>query len=51
LKFPYECFLSVLPFEGYCCRLCPPHNSWRKNHKEHFSSVSTRHPMFCFLVY
>jgi hypothetical protein len=19
LKFPYECFLSVLPFEGNCC--------------------------------
>jgi hypothetical protein len=24
LKFPRECFLSVfLPFEGYCCKLCP----------------------------
>jgi hypothetical protein len=23
LKFPYECFLSVLLFEGYCCKLCP----------------------------
>jgi hypothetical protein len=21
LKFPYVCFLSVLQFEGYCCKL------------------------------
>jgi hypothetical protein len=23
LQFPYECFLSVLQFKGYCCKLCP----------------------------
>jgi hypothetical protein len=33
LKFPYECFLAVLPFEGYCCKLCPSYNPRRKNHK------------------
>jgi hypothetical protein len=31
LKFPYECFLSVLVlFEGYCCNLCPSNNTRRK---------------------
>jgi hypothetical protein len=30
LEFPYECFLSVLPFEGYCCKLCPSNNARRK---------------------
>jgi hypothetical protein len=31
LKFHYECFLSVLlPFEGYCCKLCPSNNPRRK---------------------
>jgi hypothetical protein len=34
LKFPYECFLSVLPFEGCCCKLCPSNNSRRKNHRD-----------------
>jgi hypothetical protein len=34
-KFPYECFLSVLlPFEGYCCKLCPSNNPKRNNHKD-----------------
>jgi hypothetical protein len=34
-KFLYECFLSVLlPFEGYCCKLCPPNNHRRTNHKD-----------------
>jgi hypothetical protein len=49
LKFPYECFLSVLPFEGHCCKFCPSHNSRRKNHTEYFSSVSTRLLCFVFL--
>jgi hypothetical protein len=30
LQFPYECFLSVLPFVGYCCKLCPSNNPRRK---------------------
>jgi hypothetical protein len=31
LKLPYECFLSVLlPFKGYCCKLCPSKNPRRK---------------------
>jgi hypothetical protein len=35
LKFPYECFLSVLLlFEGYYCKLCPSNNPRRKNHKD-----------------
>jgi hypothetical protein len=34
LKFPYEHFLSVLPFEDYCCKLCPSNNPRRKNHKD-----------------
>jgi hypothetical protein len=30
LKFPYECFLSVvLPFGDYCCKLCPSNNPRR----------------------
>jgi hypothetical protein len=42
LKFPYECFLSViLPFKGYCCKLCPSNNPRRKSHSDYFSSVST----------
>jgi hypothetical protein len=32
LKFLHECFLSVLPFEGYCCKLFSSNNSRRKNH-------------------
>jgi hypothetical protein len=28
--FPYECFLSILPFECYCCKLCPSNNPRRK---------------------
>jgi hypothetical protein len=48
LKFPYECFLSVLPFEGYCYKLCPSNNPRRKNHTDHFS-VSTRGLCFVFL--
>jgi hypothetical protein len=32
LKFPYECFLSVLLlFEGYCSKLCPSNNPRRKS--------------------
>jgi hypothetical protein len=34
LKFPYECFLSILLFEGYCCELCPSNNPGRKNRKD-----------------
>jgi hypothetical protein len=34
LKFPYECFLSVLPFEGYCFKLFASNNPGRKNHKD-----------------
>jgi hypothetical protein len=30
LKFPYECFLSALQFEGYCCKLCPSNSPRRK---------------------
>jgi hypothetical protein len=30
LKFPYKCFLSVLPFERYCCKFCPSNNPRRK---------------------
>jgi hypothetical protein len=30
-KFPYECFLSILPFEGYCCKVFPSNNPRRKN--------------------
>jgi hypothetical protein len=37
LKFPYECFLSALPFEGYCCKLCSSDNPRRKNHTVPFS--------------
>jgi hypothetical protein len=32
-KFPYKYFLSVLPFEGYCCKLCPSNDPIRKNHR------------------
>jgi hypothetical protein len=45
LKFPYECFLSVLLFEGYCCKRCPSNNPRRKSlapTSSNFSSVSTR---------
>jgi hypothetical protein len=32
LKFPYECFLSVLLlFDGYCCKLCPSNNLRKKS--------------------
>jgi hypothetical protein len=51
LKFPYEYFLSVLlPFEGYCCKLCPSNNPRRK--KSHGSLLLSKHStlMFCFLV-
>jgi hypothetical protein len=35
LKFPYEYFLSVLlPFESYCCTLCPSSNARRKKSQE-----------------
>jgi hypothetical protein len=35
LKFPYECFLSVLLlFECYCCKLCASNNPRRKNGKD-----------------
>jgi hypothetical protein len=35
LKFPYKYFLSVvLPFKGYCYKLCPSNNPRRKNHKD-----------------
>jgi hypothetical protein len=50
LKFPCQCFLSVLlTFEGYCCKLCPSNNPRRKNHKDYFSSVSARCICFVFL--
>jgi hypothetical protein len=32
LKYPYETFLSVLPPEGYCCKLCPLNNHRKKSH-------------------
>jgi hypothetical protein len=49
-KFAYECFLSaLLPFEGYCCKLFLSHNPRRKNHTDHFSSVSTWRLCFVFL--
>jgi hypothetical protein len=34
LQFPYDYFLLVLPFRGYCCKFCPPNNPRRKNHKD-----------------
>jgi hypothetical protein len=53
LKFPFECFLSVLLlFEGYCCKLCPLNNPRRKSLapiSSNFSSVSTRRLCFVFL--
>jgi hypothetical protein len=51
LKFSYECFLSVLPFEGYCCKLCPSQNRRRK--KSQGSLPLSKHStlMFCFLIY
>jgi hypothetical protein len=34
LQFPYEYFLLVLPFGGYCCNLCPSNNPRRTNHQD-----------------
>jgi hypothetical protein len=35
LKISYEYFISVLlPFEDYCCKLCPSNNPRRKNHED-----------------
>jgi hypothetical protein len=28
-QFPYEYFILVLPFGGYCCELCPSNNPRR----------------------
>jgi hypothetical protein len=53
MKFPYECFLSVLLlFEGYSCKLCPSNNPRRKSLapiSSNFSSVSTWRLCFVFL--
>jgi hypothetical protein len=53
LKFPYECFFSILLLsEGYCCKLCPSNNPRRKSLapiSSNFSSVSTRLLCFVFL--
>jgi hypothetical protein len=34
LQFPYEPFILVLPYGGYCCKLCPSNNPIRKNNKD-----------------
>jgi hypothetical protein len=34
LKLPYKCFLSLLQFKGYCCKLCPSNNLRKKNHND-----------------
>jgi hypothetical protein len=49
LKFPYECFLSVRLFEGYCCKLCPSNNPRRKNHTDNFSALDA-YVLFSYLL-
>jgi hypothetical protein len=31
LEFSYDYFILVLPFGGYCCKLCPSNNSRGKD--------------------
>jgi hypothetical protein len=42
LQFPYEYFLLVLPFEGYCCKSCPPNNPRRNTTEDKSVSEDIR---------